>query len=118
MRLAELSDETFLLWRAPFGPHLDDFVTRACLEAGFQPNVAYQGPQIHSVIHMVAAGFGIALVPHCDRAVEAPGVVFRELAPPTPWTVLSVVRHRHRRSPVVDRLLEELPAINIDELSK
>jgi DNA-binding transcriptional LysR family regulator len=116
--LADLADETFLIWRAPFGPHLDDFVTRACSEAGFLPSVAYQGPQIHSVVHMVAAGFGVSLVAQCDRLIEAPGVVFRELAPPTPWTVLSVVRHRHRRNPVVDRLIAELPAIDIEPVAR
>ncbi|GAA4552766.1 LysR family transcriptional regulator [Pseudonocardia xishanensis] len=115
--LADLANETFLIWRAPFGPHLDDFVTRACSEAGFLPSVAYQGPQVHSVIHMVAAGFGISLVPQCDRGIEAPGVIFRELAPPTPWTVLSVVRHRHRRNPVVDRLVGDLPEIDIENVA-
>jgi hypothetical protein len=50
--------------------------------------------------------------------IEAPGVVFRELAPPTPWTVLSVVRHRHRRNPVVDRLIAELPAIDIESVAR
>jgi DNA-binding transcriptional LysR family regulator len=112
VRLADLADETFLLWRAPFGPHLDDFVTRACAEAGFLPAVAYQGPQVHSVVHMVAAGFGVSLVAECDRLIEAPGVVFCELAPPSPSTVLSVVRHRHRRNPAVDRLVAALPAID------
>lgn len=117
VRLADLAGETFLLWRAPFGPHLDDFVTRACAEAGFLPAVAYQGPQIHSVVHMVAAGFGVSLVAECDRLIEAPGVVFRELAPPTPSTVLSVVRHRHRRNPAVDRLVAAFPAIDIETIA-
>jgi DNA-binding transcriptional LysR family regulator len=118
IRLADLSADTFLLWHAPYGPHLDDFVTRACGEAGFMPHVSYQGPQIHAIVHMVAAGFGVALVAGCDRVIEAPGVVYKDLAPPTPWTVLSAVQHRWRRSRLVDRLMETLPAIDIEEVNK
>jgi len=116
--LSELADETFLLWRAPFGPHLDDFITRACAEAGFLPTVAYQGPQIHTVLHMVAAGLGVSLVAECDRNMPTPGVVFKELTPPAPWTVLSAVRNRLRRSPIVDALMAELPAIDIQRVAK
>lgn len=118
VRLADLSNETFVTWRAPFGPHLDDFITRACTEAGFSPTMAYQGPQIHAVIHMVAAGFGVSLVARCDRAVEAPGVVFRNLMEPAPTTVLSAVSHRYRKSPIVRRLMAELPAIDIQNVGK
>lgn len=118
VRLADLADETFLTWRAPFGPHLDDFITRACSEAGFFPRVAHQGPQIHTVVHMVAAGFGVTLVAGCDRAIAAPGVVFRDLVPPVPSTVLSAVRHRHRASPIVQRLLAEMPAIDIENVDR
>jgi DNA-binding transcriptional LysR family regulator len=117
VELAELADETFVTWRAPFGPHLDDFITRACAEAGFLPTVAYQGPQIHTVVHMVAAGFGVSLVAECDRHIGAPGVVFTPLAPPAPWTVLSAVRHRLRRSPIVDGLMSTLPSIDIKRIA-
>jgi DNA-binding transcriptional LysR family regulator len=118
VQLADLAGETFLIWRAPFGPHLDDFITRACAEAGFLPTVAYQGPQINTVAHMVAAGFGVSLVAQCDRRMETPGVVFKDLAPPAPWTVLSAIRHRRRSSPIVDRLMAELPAIDIQDVGK
>jgi len=118
VQLSDLAGETFLIWRAPFGPHLDDYVTRACAEAGFLPTVGYQGPQIHTVAHMVAAGFGVSLAPRCDRAMATPGVVFKDLAPPEPWTVLSAVRHRRTSSAFVDRLLNELPSINIQNVGR
>ncbi len=116
VQLGDLAQETFLTWRAPFGPHLDDFITRACAEAGFMPRVLYQGPQIHTLANMVAAGFGVSLVPQCDRRMATPGAVFKDLAPPAPWTVLSAVRHRRGSNPIVDRLMDELPAIDIQQI--
>ena len=116
VELKDLAHETFLTWRAPFGPHLDDFITRACAQAGFMPRVGYQGPQIHTVASMVAAGFGVSLIPQCDRRMAVPGVVFKDLAPPAPWTVLSAVRHRLRSNPIVDRLMDELPSIDIQNV--
>jgi DNA-binding transcriptional LysR family regulator len=111
--LRRLSDQTFLIWRAPFGPHLDDFITRACGEAGFYPKLMEVGPQIQTIAHMVAAGYGVGMMPSCDRVMTTPGAVFRNLVPPAPSTVLSAVRHRRSRNPVVPRLLAELPHIDM-----
>ena len=112
--LKDLADETFLGHRAPFGPHFDDFLMRVCTDAGFVPNVAYQGPQVHTLIHMVAAGLGVALLPRCDTRMPIPGVAFRDLAAPTPTTVLSAVHHHRYSSPIVASLLAQLPHIDID----
>lgn len=113
--LAGLAQETFISWRAPFDEHLDDFVTRACAAAGFTPRRAFHGAQSHTIVHMVAAGFGVALGPACDRRITVDGVVFKDLAEPVPTVTLSAVRHRWRRSPVADRLVELMvdPSIGI-----
>lgn len=104
--LAQLAGETFIGWRAPFGEHLDDFVGQACAAAGFTPRMVFHGAQSHTIVHMVAAGFGVALGPASDRRIEVDGVVFRDLAPPVPTVRLSAIRHRWRRSPLADRLID------------
>jgi hypothetical protein len=80
--LADLADETFVAWQAPYDEHFDDFIAGACARAGFVPNMQFHGPQVHTVLHMVAAGFGVGMIPRRDSVLRAPGTVVRPLAPP------------------------------------
>lgn len=111
--LRRLSDQPFLTWRAPFGPHLDDFIIRACTEAGFSPRLTVMGAQIQTIAHLVAAGYGVGVMLGCDRVMATPGAVFRDLLPPVPTTVLSAVTSRRSRNPIIPRLLAELPHIDM-----
>ncbi|WP_260508830.1 MULTISPECIES: LysR substrate-binding domain-containing protein [Mycolicibacterium] len=106
VRLADLAGETFLSYR--FDDHLEDIVAAACYGAGFTPRISYQGAQSHTLLHMVAAGFGLGLLPACDAKMGADGVAFVDLEPPVPTVRISVVRHWRRLTPLGARMLELL----------
>lgn len=108
VRLSELSEETFIAWQAPYDEHFDDFISRACAQAGFVPRLQFHGPQVHTVVHMVAAGFGVGLIPRRDQSLCAPGTVVRALAAPTPTVGLSVAHHRHRHNAAVRTFVDWL----------
>jgi DNA-binding transcriptional LysR family regulator len=108
--LAALADETFVVPSVPDVSGIDDTVAIACAKAGFVPRRIHQGSQVPTLIHLVAAGFGISLVPSCDRRVAADGVVFRDIAPPVPKYTFSVIRHEWRSSPVARTFSEFLAA--------
>lgn len=101
-----LADETFIAWHAPYDEHFDDFISSACAQAGFVPRLQFHGPQIHTVIHMVAAGFGVGLIPQCDQHIQVPDTVVRPLAAPVPTVSLSVAHHRHRLNSTVTTFVE------------
>ncbi|MEV1294915.1 LysR family transcriptional regulator [Pseudonocardia sp. NPDC049635] len=109
VRLADLSTETFVGFHTSrSGDGQNNFIAQACVEAGFRPRFTYHGEQIHTMIHMVAAGFGVTLVPSCDQAVAVDGAIYRAITPPSPTVQLSVLRHRHWRNAIVDRLVEHV----------
>lgn len=108
VRLDELAAETFVAWQAPYDEHFDDFISHACAQAGFVPRLTYHGPQVHTVLHMVAAGFGVGLIPRGDQILRAPGTVVRPLATPAATVVLSVAHHAHRHNAAVRTFVDWL----------
>jgi DNA-binding transcriptional LysR family regulator len=61
--LAPLANETFVLCHRGFNPMMHDSILAACSRAGFAPKIGQEAPQIVTVIPLVAAGFGISIVP-------------------------------------------------------
>ncbi len=69
IRLEEAADEVWMLDR-PGSPH-HELVVSACLEAGFTPRHVHRVVEWDTGAALVAAGFGVALVP---RLARVPGV--------------------------------------------
>ena len=69
IRLEEAAEESWMLDR-PGSPH-HELVVSACLEAGFTPRHVHRVVEWDTGAALVAAGFGVALVP---RLARVPGV--------------------------------------------
>jgi DNA-binding transcriptional LysR family regulator len=65
-------------------------VVRSCLAAGFEPYVAFESDDYDVVQGLVAAGVGVALIPHLALTTVHPGIVVRELAPRSPARKVTV----------------------------
>jgi DNA-binding transcriptional LysR family regulator len=76
-----------------------------CLRAGFTPEVAMEAGEIQTVVGLVAAGIGVALVPSMVTSVHRRGVVYVELGAPRATVELAIAYHRERPSPVLENLL-------------
>jgi DNA-binding transcriptional LysR family regulator len=79
LRLAELREERLVFLRlrdSRFAAYLRD----ACIAAGFTPRISQQVVEAHSLPSLVAAGFGIALVPESVTLLSRQGVLYRPLA--------------------------------------
>jgi DNA-binding transcriptional LysR family regulator len=79
IHLASLSEEKFVMFPANRVPSLQVKTLMACHAAGFSPTVALEAWQMLTVVSLVAAGMGIALIPSQIRNTPHPGVVFRDL---------------------------------------
>ncbi|WP_286182149.1 LysR family transcriptional regulator [Rhizobium sp. ICMP 5592] len=79
LALAALADQPWILFPAGEGPGLHSTILHACAEAGFTPRVAQRAVQMETIIGLVAAGLGVALVPRLFNETPREGVVFREL---------------------------------------
>ncbi|MFI6603320.1 LysR substrate-binding domain-containing protein [Nonomuraea sp. NPDC050536] len=79
VRLADLEGEDLVTLEHGYG--LRQIIDDLCAEAGFEPRIAFESQESETVRGLVAAGFGVALLPHVG-AVRSPGVVDVPLEPP------------------------------------
>jgi len=62
-------------------PGYRDWLTKSCKSAGFAPKVLQDVDLERTMIHAVAAGLGVALVPEQLKNLEHDNVLFRTLKP-------------------------------------
>lgn len=104
--LAALAGEPLIVFPAAPRPSWADTVIAACRQAGFDPHVVQEAMESATVISLVAAEVGLALVPEGLRVLARSGVVCRPVAPPAPTTRLAVVRRNEPVLPTVEALLD------------
>jgi len=78
--LSMLADDTFILLPREISPGLYDRLIAAFQQAGFTPKLGLTAPQIVSIVPMVAAGFGVSLVPRAVSQIDTPGVRYLPIA--------------------------------------
>jgi DNA-binding transcriptional LysR family regulator len=99
--LASLADDSFIFFPRPIGPDLYDSIIAACRSAGFSPSVSMESPQISSTANLVAAGFGVALIPASIRQIHAEGVSYQELLGKPLHTSIALVHRQREKAPTV-----------------
>ncbi|WP_326686456.1 LysR family transcriptional regulator [Streptomyces sp. NBC_01795] len=80
VELAELAQERFVTFPAARGSAVRDAVVQACHEAGFAPRITQEAPDSYSLLALVGAGVGVALVVESARDIRLEHVQFRPLA--------------------------------------
>ncbi|CAN7291689.1 LysR family transcriptional regulator [Trinickia sp. LjRoot230] len=99
--LADLASDPFILFPRPIGPDLHDSIIGACRHAGFAPSIGMESPQISSAANLVAAGFGVAVVPASIRQVQVEGVSYHELKGKPLSTGIALIHRQREKSPTV-----------------
>ena len=74
--LNALRDETLLVFARDASHAYHDHVRAMCTERGFQPRIRQFSGQILTLVAMVAAGFGITIVPEAVKKAGLKGVAF------------------------------------------
>jgi DNA-binding transcriptional LysR family regulator len=105
--LIDLKDDPFIATPRPLGPTLYDAIVSACRRAGFEPVMGQSAPQIASVLSLVAAELGVALVPASMRDVVVKGVSYHDLTGDFPFATLAIATRRDERSPTVSAFVAE-----------
>lgn len=77
--LDALAQDPFVLLPREASPTLHDVIVGACLDAGFAPVMGQQAPQLSSVVNLVAAEFGVSLVPASVCQIRVEGVVYADV---------------------------------------
>jgi DNA-binding transcriptional LysR family regulator len=81
VRVADLANESFVLFHREGNPGVFDTTTAMCQRAGFYPRVENQPRMLQTVLSLVEADQGVSIVPACARNLRSNGVRFYRLQP-------------------------------------
>lgn len=101
LRLATLAEAPFILFPRRAGPALHDLVVGLCRRAGFVPRVEQEAIQMQTIVSLVAAGMGVALVPESLRHLRRTGVEYRALRDRSPPIEIGMAWRAGDDSPLV-----------------
>jgi DNA-binding transcriptional LysR family regulator len=108
IRIADLRDQPLILYPKHAGIGLYWKVQELCSKAGFRPHMVQEALDASTIVGLVAAGVGIAVVPSGTECIKLEGVVYQRLLEKTAVSALHLVYREADRSPYRDLLLKEL----------
>ncbi len=100
-----LANELFILFPRPLAPGLYDPIISLCQQAGFSPNVMQEALQMQTIVSLVAAEMGVAIVPASLENLQRTGVVYKPLLEATPIVEIALI-WRQNRTPTVQQFLQ------------
>jgi DNA-binding transcriptional LysR family regulator len=81
IRLADLANERFILFHRQGAPGVFDTIVGACRSQGFSPRVENEPNSMQTILSLVEAEEGVAIVPASTSNLRSNGVQFVRLAP-------------------------------------
>lgn len=107
--LKELAGQPLILFPSGARPSFIDKVWDLCAAEGFQPTVSQEVGDAPTSVALVAAGFGLSLVPEAASSLSVPGVVYRRLAnAPDAVVDLSCIYRSDETSPLLLAFLQTI----------
>lgn len=110
--IGELRGEKFITYSSGSRSVVNDAVVRACMSADFYPHVEHETDKTSTMLSLVAAGLGIAVLPESVCAIALDGVTYRSL--PGAGTVeLALAWRRTDDSALIDSFLSVMEQHNV-----
>jgi DNA-binding transcriptional LysR family regulator len=81
VRIADLANESFILFHREGHPSVFDMTTAVCQKEGFSPRVENQPNMLQTVLSLVEGEQGVSIVPACARNLRSNRVRFYRLQP-------------------------------------
>lgn len=98
LSLIELKNEAFIMYPRQAGTGIYWQVMNLCTTAGFRPRVVREVLESSTIIGLVAAGVGIAVVPADMNCIQFSGVVYRKIVDSGAFSALHLARREGDRS--------------------
>lgn len=106
LQLERLRDQPLIIFPRHIAPGLHDAILACFVDAGVTPRIAQEAIQMQTIVGLVSAGMGIALVPQSVSNLRRPGVEYRPLAGKVPLVETGLAWRRDNASPVLQAFLE------------
>ncbi|MES2162445.1 MAG: LysR family transcriptional regulator [Pseudomonadota bacterium] len=108
LALASLPPLPLIIFPRAISPALYDAILSVFRDAGVTPEIGQQAIQMQTIVSLVSAGMGMALVPQSVSNLMRTGVEYRALRDATPLVETGLAWRRDNASPVLRGFLELL----------
>ena len=99
--VASFAKERFVLCSRDTNPGIYDSIFAVCAQAGFRPDVGQEASQLISAIPMVAAGFGVSIVPRSLSEIRLAGVTYVDIEGAAPRSAIGLACRAEERSAAI-----------------
>jgi DNA-binding transcriptional LysR family regulator len=106
--LQAVAELPLIIFPRRIAPAFHDAILGCYRDAGLTPRIGQEAIQMQTIVGLVSAGMGIALVPQSVSNLKRPGVVYRALAGTTAVIETGLAWRRDNPSPVLHAFLELL----------
>lgn len=107
-----LAEESFIFFPRNLAPELYDRVISLCQQANFCPQIVQEATQMQTIVSLVSAEIGIAIVPESIQNLQRTGVIYRSLIEATSQPAIAIVWRKGDRSAVVAKFIDSIANIN------
>ncbi|AXE99159.1 LysR family transcriptional regulator [Paraburkholderia hospita] len=101
LSLAQAGDAPLVVFPRRLAPGFYDIIMDCYGAAGLTPHIGQEAIQMQTIVSLVSAGMGVALVPQSLRNLRRTGVVYRPLREAVPVVVTGLVWRTAEVSPVL-----------------
>lgn len=108
LQLRDLHDEDFIAHAGQGRSVMGSVLAAVCADAGFAPRIRHEVSETSTLVTLVAAGLGVAVVPAPTVGLDIAGVIYRDLEPSALGVDLVAARMANEEAPAVERALELL----------
>ena len=111
LRVGELRDEDFIAHAGRGRSVMGGLLAAICADAGFAPRIRHEVSETSTLVTLVAAGLGVAVVPAPTADLDIAGVTYRQLEPASLGVDLVAAHLVDAPSPAIERALGVLRRI-------
>jgi DNA-binding transcriptional LysR family regulator len=105
VEVRSLQFEPFISFPRHLAPGLHDPIISLCQQAGFSPQVVQEAIQMQTIVSLVAAEMGVAIVPSSLQNLQRRGVVYKAFSDPVPTVEIALI-WQSPPSPTVEQFLQ------------
>jgi len=102
VRLSEVSGEDFVMYERTYAPGFHDLILGMLRDAGVVPNVSQTAAEISTLISLVDAHMGVAILPASAVKHSVASVIACDIVDQIPMSGIAIVVSKHVRAAVVD----------------
>jgi DNA-binding transcriptional LysR family regulator len=113
---SSLTQEAFIMFPRNLAPELYDRIIVLCQQANFSPQILQEAMQMQTIVSLVAAEMGIAIVPKSIENLQRTGVIYKPLQEATTQAAISLVWRKSDRSNTVAKFVELAIASSLKEV--